>query len=379
MNASDIRNQLAAARAAGYRIRDAAVSIGISEGEAIAAHCGAHDAPLRAVPLHGPWIDVLQALQPCGPVLALTRNASTVHEKTGVYEKLSANGHIGLALGEQIDLRLFFEKWHAGFAVTEDAANAANPPSLSLQFFDAHGEAVHKIFARDAGHGKQYLVYSMSYAASEDLAMVLPLPVPVGSKEDAVKFIDLHDYSDFFSDLFTGFLEPDAMNGAEPSRGLRTAAARSIPLEVVQVGSFEASFVPQVADFARLDARFRMPDGVWDKLPAYKRSGFAVFKLRKSARAVHPMAFVFPRADASKLFFPTVHIHDGKVHDTARFDHSLYCQVGSQFGKTNGWDETPELARTFMNVERSHGIIDGSTHCYRKVMKGKLKNQDTLL
>ena len=236
-----------------------------------------------------------------------------------------------------------------------------------------------KIFARDAGHGKQYLVYSMSYAASEDLAMVLPLPVPVGSKEDAVKFIDLHDYSDFFSDLFTGFLEPDAMNGAEPSRGLRTAAARSIPLEVVQVGSFEASFVPQVADFARLDARFRMPDGVWDKLPAYKRTGFAVFKLRKSARAVHPMAFVFPRADASKLFFPTVHIHDGKVHDTARFDHSLYCQVGSQFGKTNGWDETPELARTFMNVERSHGIIDGSTHCYRKVMKGKLKNQDTLL
>ncbi len=150
MNASDIRNQLAADRAAGRRIRDATVSIGISEGEAIAAHCGAHDAPLRAVPLHGPWIDVLQALQPCGPVLALTRNASTVHEKTGVYERLSADGHIGLALGEQIDLRLFFDKWHAGFAATEAAANPANPPSLSLQFFDAHGEAVHKIFARDA-------------------------------------------------------------------------------------------------------------------------------------------------------------------------------------------------------------------------------------
>jgi hypothetical protein len=236
-----------------------------------------------------------------------------------------------------------------------------------------------KIFARDAGHGKQYLVYSMSYAASEDLAMVLPLPVPEGSKEDAVKFIDLHEYSDFFADLHAGFPEPVIARN-EPSRGPRAAAAaRSIPLEVVQVGSFEASFVPQVADFARLDSRFRMPDGVWDKLPAYKRSGFAVFKLRSSARAVHPMALVFPRADARKLFFPTVHIHDGAVHETAHFDHSLYCQVGSHFVKSKGWDETPDLARTFMNVSQSRGIIDGSAHCYRTVMKGNLKNQDTLL
>ena len=38
------------------------------------------------------------------------------------------------------------------------------------------------------------------------------------------------------------------------------------------------------------------------------------------------MAFDFPRA-AKKLFFPTVHIHDGKVHDKADFDHALYCQA----------------------------------------------------
>ena len=55
-----------------------------------------------------------------------------------------------------------------------------------------------KIFARDAGAGKQFLVYSMNYRVGEDLAMVLPLPVPVGSKEDAVQFIDLHGYGEFF-------------------------------------------------------------------------------------------------------------------------------------------------------------------------------------
>lgn len=150
MTAVQLREKFAAARASGLRARDAALSVGASEGEAIAAHAGAHDDPLKTVPLRGPWIELLQALTQCGPVLALTRNESTVHEKTGVYEKLSAQGHIGLALGEQIDLRLFFDRWHAGFAVTEAAANAGNPPSLSLQFFDAHGEAVHKIFARDA-------------------------------------------------------------------------------------------------------------------------------------------------------------------------------------------------------------------------------------
>lgn len=56
---------------------------------------------------------------------------------------------MGLALGEDIDLRLFFSKWHAGFAVSEAAANPGLPPSLSLQFFDVHGVAVHKVFTRE--------------------------------------------------------------------------------------------------------------------------------------------------------------------------------------------------------------------------------------
>ncbi len=233
-----------------------------------------------------------------------------------------------------------------------------------------------KIFAREAGAGKQFLVYSMNYRVGEDLAMVLPLPVPVGSKEDAVQFIDLHDYSDLFKDLQSGFPEPQALRRPLSRSMPATAMA---PLAVVQVGSFEASFVPQVKDFARLDARFRMPDGIWDKLPAYQKSGFAVFKLRKDASSVHPMAFAFPRADTSKLFFPTVHIHDGKVHDTAHFDHSLYCQVGSQYGKTAGWEETPQLASAFVKVAATKGIVDGNAHCYRKTIHGNQKNQDTWL
>ncbi|WP_394789308.1 hemin-degrading factor [Rhodoferax sp.] len=148
-----VREAFAAARASGKRAKEAAESLGIGEGRAVAAHCGEHSYPPKAVPLAGPWIDLLKALEPCGPLMGLTRNETTVHEKTGVYRKLSAmgpNGNMGLALGEDIDLRLFFGQWHAGFAVTELAANPQNRPNVSLQFFDASGKAVHKIFQREA-------------------------------------------------------------------------------------------------------------------------------------------------------------------------------------------------------------------------------------
>ena len=145
---ASLRALFNAARSSGKRAKEAAESLGISEGEALAAHAGAHDYGLKTVPLQGPWVELLQALELCGPVMALTRNESTVHEKTGVYENISATGHMGLALGDDIDLRLFFSSWHAGFAVLEPANDPKNLPMQSLQFFDRHGVAVHKVFAR---------------------------------------------------------------------------------------------------------------------------------------------------------------------------------------------------------------------------------------
>ncbi len=145
-----IREQFAAVRATGKRAKDAAESLGLSEGAAIAAHAGEHGYPLKAVPLQGSWLQLLQSLEACGPLMALTRNEGVVHEKTGVYTNLSATGPVGLALGEDIDLRLFFAQWHAGFAVTEAAGDPARPPQRSLQFFNAQGRAVHKVFVREA-------------------------------------------------------------------------------------------------------------------------------------------------------------------------------------------------------------------------------------
>ena len=206
MNTDTIRTRFAEARAAGKRHKDAADAIGVSEGQAIAAHCGTHHQPLKAAPLRGAWLELLQALQACGPVLALTRNETTVHEKTGVYKNISATGPVGLALGEDIDLRLFFTHWHAGFAVTETGANAQTTPSLSLQFFDAHGLAVHKVFCREASDFAAFQSLMQRFA-DPALAYVFktkaPAPTPKPDTSiDAVGLINawaaMQDTHEFF-------------------------------------------------------------------------------------------------------------------------------------------------------------------------------------
>jgi hypothetical protein len=230
------------------------------------------------------------------------------------------------------------------------------------------------IFARAGKDDRQFLVYSMLLSSKEDLAMILPIPTPKASKEDAVRFISLKDYPEFFVDMFKGF--PLTRGGGGRSKSKTKDDAPPPKIKVVEVGSYEASFVPTVKDFARLDERFRLPQATWDGLPAYKDYGFAVFKLKKGETKVHPMAFEFPRADKKRLFFPTVHIHDGKVHETATFDHTLYCQV-STGEDVMEWRESPGLADSFMKASKTAGIVQKNAHVYQRFIHGRKKNQDT--
>ena len=185
MDAANLRERFSAARASGKRTKDAAAHLNISEGAAIAAHAGVHNYALKATSLKGPWVELLQALELCGPVIALTRNESTVHEKVGIYQNISATGHMGLALGEAIDLRLFFSRWHAGFSVFEPANNADNPPSQSLQFFDAHGMAIHKIFARAETDREVFNDIINQYADANKVTEFTPAPAKPAIKPDA--------------------------------------------------------------------------------------------------------------------------------------------------------------------------------------------------
>lgn len=233
------------------------------------------------------------------------------------------------------------------------------------------------IFARASKDDRQFIVYSMKFASADDVAMILPIPTPKGSAEDAVKFINLEKYAAFFADLKSGF--PVKKDRGPPNKK-DSDAPGGLGLKVVEVGDFVASFVPSVKDFGRLDKQFRLPEGVWEKLPQYKDFGFAVFKLKKTGKdtsKVHPMAFEFPRSDKRVLFFPTVHIHDGKVSARAGFDHALYCQVTGEAPMR--WEETDGLADTFVKVKETLGIVDGNAHVYRKEMRGTFDNKDVLV
>ena len=246
------------------------------------------------------------------------------------------------------------------------------------------------IFARPLAGDRQALVYSMSFAAADELAMILPLPVPPGSPEDAVRFVSLEGYAHFFRDVERAFpvmLEMMARGGF----GMFAQSSAPRQLVVHDVGDFEASFVPTLADFARLDPRFRLAPEVWERLPQYADWGFAVFKLRRDRRGfwarllrrapskqtVHPMAFEFPRRDPSTLFFPTVHIHDGEVHEQAIFDHNLYAQGPRD--DSEGWERSEQPLGAFVDSSRSAGLVDADLHCFRRNIIGMQANADQYL
>ncbi len=232
-----------------------------------------------------------------------------------------------------------------------------------------------KIFARNAGNGRQYLVYEMKFEAKTDLAMILPLPVPARSMEGDVRFIDLSGYDRFFVDMKAGF--PESIHWMDLSASAFVGAVRPT-LSVVEVGCFEASFVPTVNDFERLDARFRLPSETWStSLPQYEDWGFAVFKLKPGRRKVHPMAFDFPRRRPDLMFFPTLHIHDGEVHEVADFDHMVYMQPPPSSATAPGdWRQSSLIASAFMDIKKAQSLVDAGEYVYRCQMNGRLKNRD---
>ncbi len=121
------------------RIRNAAAELGVSEGELLATRMG--DGITRLRPEHKA---ILGEVGKLGRVMALTRNDDVVHERKGTYlNPQLGEGHVGLFVGAEIDLRIFWHAWAHVFAVMEPGKDGVR---YSLQFFAPDGEAVHKIY-----------------------------------------------------------------------------------------------------------------------------------------------------------------------------------------------------------------------------------------
>ena len=126
------------------RARDAAQELGISEAELVdAKRVPGLVRSLKKDPELG-FAPVLEALPEVGEVMVLTRNENCVHERHGEFDHVNIGKVMGIVVNHEIDLRLFMNHWTFGFVVEEEVKSGLR---LSLQFFDASGMAVHKIFA----------------------------------------------------------------------------------------------------------------------------------------------------------------------------------------------------------------------------------------
>ncbi|GFE64679.1 hypothetical protein KIN_17530 [Litoreibacter roseus] len=91
----------------------------------------------------------MSAVQELGEVMALTRNASCVHEKIGVYDNYHPGHHAAMILTEDIDLRIFPRHWQHAFLVERESDGGLR---RSVQVFDAAGDAVHKTILRNGSN-----------------------------------------------------------------------------------------------------------------------------------------------------------------------------------------------------------------------------------
>ncbi len=181
------------------RIRDFALRYGVSEAQLVALKCGEN-----ATRLAGDWKEVVLRLPELGRCMALTRNEAVVTEIKGEYRKAAFFEHgVGQIVDELIDLRLFMNRWHYGFALEEAGKDGA--VRRSLQFFDVDGTAVHKVYP-EIPEGYEKIKADFRSEDQGVFQCVSPAPAPAVEKPlselDVDGFLDawahLKDTHDFF-------------------------------------------------------------------------------------------------------------------------------------------------------------------------------------
>ncbi|NVI83848.1 hemin-degrading factor [Janthinobacterium sp. BJB401] len=198
------------------QIRDAARALGVSEAQLLATNIGKGVTRLQAD--GNQPREIMRAALDLGIVQAITRNENGVIETTGVASKFKQAGDkseqadakdpetqarqrniAGGYLGGQIDLRFHFENWKYAFAVEQ--AGRDGKPTRSLQFFDANGTAVHKIYLRNepgvAVYDKLVATFRLPQQSAE--LNVLAMAPKAAEKPDAE--IDVKEFQLAWKDM----------------------------------------------------------------------------------------------------------------------------------------------------------------------------------
>lgn len=182
------------------RIREAARQLGTTEAEILAAFAGC-----SVIRLENKFTELWKRMPELGSIMALTRNDSCVHERKGVFDKVSINSrHVGVVVGADIDMRMFFERWAFAFAVFDNEAAAFKK---SIQVFDHQGTAIVKIFLQENSNHEAFEKLVREFEDTLQLSTLVlrpadPAPVYNDDQVDVTAFRQdwsaLKDTHDFF-------------------------------------------------------------------------------------------------------------------------------------------------------------------------------------
>jgi putative hemin transport protein len=239
------------------QLRDAAKTLNVSEAELLAAS-GIGKTVTRLQEGENVPREIMRRALDLGKVLALTRNENGVLERTGVATKLKPQEEVvgldadkekerearlrniaGGYLGGEIDLRFTFKNWKYAFAVAQPGKDGV--VSRSLQFFDTHGDAAHKIYVKsDAGVAvfDKLVADFRNPAQNADLKVAAAPAKPAEKPDSAIdvkefqmawtELTDVHQFNRLLSEF--GVSREQAMRLAPPG-----AAQRVTPLAVRQL------------------------------------------------------------------------------------------------------------------------------------------------
>ncbi|WP_163410166.1 heme ABC transporter ATP-binding protein [Flavobacterium ajazii] len=170
---------------------------------------------------------ILQRIEGLGLVKAVTYNEHCEAERIGVYRNFSKEGYTTLFLGEDIDLRIFADRWKIALAV-EDRGKE------SLQFFDCNGKALHQIYLTGGSYRQVYLDLIAEFKQKDQSAPLLEKTEQKEREEKRDAEIDISDFHQAWNNMldtheFYGLLKrfgltrTQALRLAPPSRAVQVS------------------------------------------------------------------------------------------------------------------------------------------------------------
>jgi putative hemin transport protein len=246
----------------------AAVPRSISEVESLAASCGKTATRLCGLR------DLIKELPQLGKVRAVTGNRYVVHEKIGQYQNIKLWNYQGLVCGDAINLRLFLNHWHYGFAVKEKCDDGFRH---SLQFFDRNGFGVHRIYLTADSNWEAYenLITCYRSADQEPRQSVAPVPqLPLRAdgeidvtllRQSWLALQDIHDLSTLFRNFGITRIQGLRLAGRDLAAPVALSDAR-ILMEVLRDTALPVVFYVSSLGAVQIHAgrvKYLSPTGPW--------------------------------------------------------------------------------------------------------------------